>query len=88
MSGFVSLGTTVCADMPVVMLVTLPFVCPVVFENVDDQLAAVFNQIISVIVPIELAAGALVVRNVAGVSAVGKLFFHLGQMVGADMAGS
>ena len=35
---------------------------------------------------IELAAGALVVLNVTGVSAVGKLFFHLGQMVGADMS--
>ena len=34
---------------------------------------------------VKIAALTLVVRNVAGVSAVGKLFFHLGQMVGADM---
>ena len=91
MSGFVSLGITVFAGVPVVMLVILPFVCPVVFENVDDQLAAVFNRIMGIIVPIELAAlriGTPVVRLGAGGGAGCGNFRYLYQMVDTQMAGS
>lgn len=91
MSGFFSLGITACACVPVVVLVLAPCVCPCVVESVDDQLAGVFNQIISVIVPIELAAlrvGTLEVRFGAGGGTGCGIFRYLFQMVDTQMTGS
>ena len=82
--GAVMFGVT-GAFTPVAGRVALPFVCPVVTESIEFYLF-LGERYTGGAVLIELAAGALVVLNVTGVSAVGKLFFHLGQMVGADMS--
>ena len=91
MGTFAILGIAAAAGVPVIVSVAAPFGGPVVTESIEFYLL-LGERYTGGAVLIELAAAgitaALVVLNVTGGGAVGFHSVHLGQVVGADMAGS